>query len=160
MEPAQINMVILLKWSPKTQDTTKSFGRACRRSSLATPRTHCRDELRDRARCSRRQELLANLHGKLTAFQSFALGGIAGSIAEMITMPAVVVRTRLMVQGASATDDTQYRGFFDACQTMLRSEGIGTFYKGDGLFERRHLARGVGQGGRRTISERSFTRSD
>ena len=29
-----------------------------------------------------------------------------------------------------------------------------------GLFERRHLARGVGQGGRRTISERSFTRSD
>ena len=28
------------------------------------------------------------------------------------------------------------------------------------LFERRHLARGVGQGGRRTISERSFTRSD
>jgi len=27
------------------------------------------------------------------------------------------------------------------------------------LFERRHLARGVGQGGRRTISERSFTRS-
>ena len=48
-------------------------------------------------------------------------------------MPAVVVRTRLMVQGASATDATQYRGFFDACQTMLRSEGIGAFYKGDGL---------------------------
>jgi hypothetical protein len=36
---------------------------------------------------------------KLTAFQSFALGGIAGSIAEMITMPAVVVRTRLKVHG-------------------------------------------------------------
>ena len=70
--------------------------------------------------------------GKLTAFQSFALGGIAGSIAEMITMPAVVVRTRLMVQGASATDATQYRGFFDACQTMLRSEGIGTFSKAMG----------------------------
>jgi len=96
----------------------------------------------------------------LTVLQSFALGGIAGSIAEMTTMPTVVVRTPLMVQGASATDDTQYRGFFDACQMMLRSEGIGTFYKGDGLFERRHLARGVGQGGRRTISERSFTRSD
>ena len=71
--------------------------------------------------------------GKLTAFQSFALGGIAGSIAEMTTMPAVVVRTRLMVQGASATDATQYRGFFDACQTMLRSEGIGAFYKGAAL---------------------------
>jgi hypothetical protein len=69
----------------------------------------------------------------LTAFQSFALGGIAGSIAEMITMPAVVVRTRLMVQGASATDATQYRGFFDARQTMLGSEGIGAYYKGDGL---------------------------
>ena len=71
--------------------------------------------------------------GKLTAFQSFALGGIAGSIAEMITMPAVVVRTRLMVQGASATGATQYRGFFDACQTMLRIEGIGAFYKGAAL---------------------------
>jgi hypothetical protein len=68
----------------------------------------------------------------LSALQSFALGGIAGSIAEMTTMPTVVVRTRLMVQGASATDDTQYRGFFDACQTMLRSEGIGTFSKAMG----------------------------
>ena len=113
MQPISVALAAALRWQPQEPNR--------------------RDELRDRAWCSRRQELLANLHGKLTAFQSFALGGIAGSIVEMITMPAVAVRTRLMVQGASATDATQYRGFFDACQTMLRSEGIGAFYKGDGL---------------------------
>jgi hypothetical protein len=37
---------------------------------------------------------------------------------------------------------------------------VPTWTTKDELFERRHLARGVGQGGRRTISERSFTRSD
>lgn len=72
--------------------------------------------------------------GKGSALQSFALGGIAGSIAEMITMPAIVVRTRLMVQGVSATSAaTQYRGFVHACQTMLHHEGIGAFYKGAAL---------------------------
>eukprot|EP00322_Chrysochromulina_rotalis_P006512 CAMPEP_0115832778 /NCGR_PEP_ID=MMETSP0287-20121206/2834_1 /TAXON_ID=412157 /ORGANISM="Chrysochromulina rotalis, Strain UIO044" /LENGTH=282 /DNA_ID=CAMNT_0003286175 /DNA_START=51 /DNA_END=897 /DNA_ORIENTATION=+ len=46
-------------------------------------------------------------------------------------MPAVVVRTRLMVQGASTgSEATKYRGFLHACKTMLRNEGIGAFYKG------------------------------
>ena len=68
---------------------------------------------------------------KGSALQSFLLGGIAGSIAEMITMPAVVVRTRLMVQGAStAGEAVQYHGFLHACKTMMRNEGVGAFYKG------------------------------
>ena len=62
---------------------------------------------------------------------NFALGGLAGSIAEMITMPAVVVRTRLMVQGAaSASQATKYTSFVHACREMLRTEGAGAFYKG------------------------------
>ena len=138
MQPISVALAAALRWQPQEPNR--------------------RDELRDRARCSRRQELLANLHGKLTAFQSFALGGIAGTIAEMITVPAVAVRARLMVQGASAVpwllrcmpDIAAQRGHWRLLQGRWAVE----------LFERRHLARGVGQGGRRTISERSFTRSD
>jgi len=50
----------------------------------------------------------------------------------------IVVRTRMMVQGVSSSSSgasslTQYNGLVDACRTMLRTEGIGSFYKGAAL---------------------------
>ena len=63
---------------------------------------------------------------------SILLGGVAGSLAEAFVMPALVVRTRMMVQGADSSL-IAYRGFFDAVTTMFRDEGIGAFYKGVGL---------------------------
>jgi hypothetical protein len=63
---------------------------------------------------------------------SILLGGVAGSFAEAFVMPALVVRTRMMVQGADSSL-IAYRGFFDCVRTMFRDEGIGAFYKGVGL---------------------------
>ena len=75
----------------------------------------------------------ANQQQQLSPLQSVAIGGLVGGISESIVMPATVVRTRLMVQGAGSSNShavRQYRGFFDAASTMLRHEGIGSFYKG------------------------------
>jgi hypothetical protein len=40
-----------------------------------------------------------NADGKTEWWHPLVLGGAAGSMAEMIVMPMIVVRTRLMVQG-------------------------------------------------------------
>eukprot|EP00419_Tripos_fusus_P047519 CAMPEP_0172814576 /NCGR_PEP_ID=MMETSP1075-20121228/11304_1 /TAXON_ID=2916 /ORGANISM="Ceratium fusus, Strain PA161109" /LENGTH=297 /DNA_ID=CAMNT_0013654377 /DNA_START=40 /DNA_END=930 /DNA_ORIENTATION=+ len=59
------------------------------------------------------------------------LGGLAGSIGELVAQPMIVVRTRVMVQGVSTDAGiVRYGGFVDACRTMLRTEGIKAFYKG------------------------------
>ena len=63
---------------------------------------------------------------------SMILGGAAGSLAEVTVMPALVVRTRMMVQGADKSI-TQYSSFGNAMSTMIRKEGIGSFYKGMSL---------------------------
>lgn len=63
---------------------------------------------------------------------STLLGGMAGSLAEVTVMPALVVRTRMMVQGADSSI-TRYSSFGNALRTMIREEGIGSFYKGMGL---------------------------
>ena len=63
---------------------------------------------------------------------SVLLGGAAGSIAEMAVLPALVVRTRMMVQGADRSL-TAYSSFGDAIRTIYRTEGVGAFYKGLGL---------------------------
>lgn len=57
------------------------------------------------------------------------LGGLAGSCGELVAQPMIVVRTRMMVQGVSP-GIARYNGFFDTCATMLRTEGIKSFYKG------------------------------
>ncbi|EOD33103.1 hypothetical protein EMIHUDRAFT_460467 [Emiliania huxleyi CCMP1516] len=63
---------------------------------------------------------------------SVLLGGAAGSIAEVVVLPALVVRTRMMVQGADRSL-TAYSSFGDAIRTIYRTEGVGAFYKGLGL---------------------------
>ena len=63
---------------------------------------------------------------------SIVLGGISGSIAEAVVMPALIVRTRMMVQGTDKSMKA-YSSFGDAIKTMYRDEGIGAFYKGAGL---------------------------
>mmetsp|Transcript_113361 Transcript_113361/g.293452 ORF Transcript_113361/g.293452 Transcript_113361/m.293452 type:complete len:301 (-) Transcript_113361:77-979(-) len=66
-----------------------------------------------------------------------ALGGVAGSMGELLAQPMIVVRTRMMVQGVSSQTSgeglVRYSGFVDTCRTMFRTEGIGSFYKGAAL---------------------------
>ena len=68
----------------------------------------------------------------MTNAAEFVFGGVAGTFAEMCSMPSLVVRTRMMVQGADSTA-RQYKGFLHALGTMAKEEGIGTFYKGAGV---------------------------
>ena len=60
------------------------------------------------------------------------LGGAAGTVGEMAVLPALVVRTRMMVQGADSSA-RQYKGFVHCFRTMIKEEGIGSFYKGAGV---------------------------
>ena len=62
---------------------------------------------------------------------SLVLGGLAGSLAELVTLPALVVRTRMQVQGADPTG-RQYANFIVALRTIAREEGAAAFYKGAG----------------------------
>ena len=62
---------------------------------------------------------------------SLILGGLAGSLAELVTLPALVVRTRMQVQGADPTG-RQYANFLVALRTIAREEGAAAFYKGAG----------------------------
>ena len=69
---------------------------------------------------------------ELSSLESTIIGGITGSIAEAVVMPALVIKTRMMAQGADASL-TSYRSAAHAASTMLRDEGFGAFYKGLGL---------------------------
>eukprot|EP00050_Salpingoeca_kvevrii_P020023 m.93348 g.93348 ORF g.93348 m.93348 type:complete len:300 (-) comp8681_c0_seq3:103-1002(-) len=55
-------------------------------------------------------------------------GGTASCIAEAVTLPVDVVKTRLQMQGADGS--RQYRSIADAFATTHRQEGIRAFYKG------------------------------
>jgi len=65
-------------------------------------------------------------------WQSLVFGGIAGSAGELLAQPMIVVRTRMMVQGVQGSGGSihAYNGFLDTCRTMLRVEGLRSFYKG------------------------------
>ena len=39
---------------------------------------------------------------ELSSLESTIIGGITGSIAEAVVMPALVIKTRMMAQGADA----------------------------------------------------------
>ena len=60
---------------------------------------------------------------------TLTLGGIAGSVAEACVQPALVIRTRMMVQGADSSAKA-YTSFFDAFKSIQSTEGISGFYKG------------------------------
>mmetsp|Transcript_7922 Transcript_7922/g.24580 ORF Transcript_7922/g.24580 Transcript_7922/m.24580 type:complete len:288 (+) Transcript_7922:116-979(+) len=63
-------------------------------------------------------------------WQPLVLGGVAGSVGELVAQPMIVVRTRMMVQGVGGEGMVRYSGFADTCRTMLRTEGLRSFYKG------------------------------
>ncbi|CAL5079824.1 unnamed protein product [Urochloa decumbens] len=65
------------------------------------------------------------------------IGAFAGAITGALTTPLDVMKTRLMIQGQTS----QYRGFIDCAQTILREEGAGAFLKG---IEPRVLWIGIG----------------
>eukprot|EP00808_Paulinella_micropora_P013018 g66227.t1 len=67
--------------------------------------------------------------GGLSLAEHVLLGGAAGSFAELCTLPALVVRTRMQVQGTVGTAN-KYRSFPHALMTIIREEGLGAFYKG------------------------------
>ena len=73
----------------------------------------------------------------------FALGGLAGSFAEMAVLPSLTVRTRMMIQGADS-NARQYTSFAQCFRSIVREEGVGAFYKGAGInFAFTPLARGL-----------------
>ena len=70
----------------------------------------------------------------LSTAETVVIGGVAGSVAEIIVQPALVVRTRMMVQGVDKSGaTTQYSSFGQAVRSMFRTEGMSAFYKGGGV---------------------------
>ena len=65
----------------------------------------------------------------VSAAESIIIGGIAGSVAEICVQPALVVRTRMMVQGVDRRA-AAFSSFFDCVRTMCRTEGFGALKGG------------------------------
>lgn len=67
-----------------------------------------------------------------TQLTQFGAGALAGLVNTLVLSPLDVVKTRLQVQGGSAAGAaaTQYRGLFHALRSMLREEGIRSYYRG------------------------------
>lgn len=57
-------------------------------------------------------------------------GALAGLVNTLVLSPLDVVKTRLQVQGSSSFAATKYRGLFDALRSMLREEGLRSYYRG------------------------------
>lgn len=68
---------------------------------------------------------------RFSANQLVTLAGAAsGFLAGIIVCPLDVVKTRLQAQGAMAGNPIQYKGFFNAFQTIFKNEGIRGLYRG------------------------------
>ena len=63
---------------------------------------------------------------------SLLSGSIAGIVADVATHPLGTVKTRLQVQGASASSLTRYGGVAQGLTRILSREGVGALYKGVG----------------------------
>eukprot|EP00457_Paulinella_chromatophora_P009797 gb/GEZN01009871.1/.p1 GENE.gb/GEZN01009871.1/~~gb/GEZN01009871.1/.p1 ORF type:complete len:296 (-),score=21.21 gb/GEZN01009871.1/:41-928(-) len=93
--------------------------------------------------------------GDVGPFANMVLGGTAGSLAELCTLPALFVRTRMQVQGIQGS---RYTSFLHAMRTIIKEEGVAVFYKGATFnILMTPFARGLYIGGlelsRRTIGE-------
>ena len=64
---------------------------------------------------------------------SLLSGSIAGIFADVATHPLGTVKTRLQVQGASASSLTRYGGVAQGLTRILSREGVGALYKGVGV---------------------------
>lgn len=65
-----------------------------------------------------------------TQLSQFGAGALAGLVNTLVLSPLDVVKTRLQVQGSSTVATTPYRGLFDALRSMLREEGLRSYYRG------------------------------
>ena len=64
---------------------------------------------------------------------SLLSGSLAGIVADVATHPLGTVKTRLQVQGASASSLTRYGGVAQGLTRILTKEGVGALYKGVGV---------------------------
>lgn len=64
---------------------------------------------------------------------SLISGSIAGIVADVATHPLGTVKTRLQVQGASASSLTKYSGVGQGLTCILSKEGVGALYQGIGV---------------------------
>jgi solute carrier family 25 thiamine pyrophosphate transporter 19 len=83
----------------------------------------------------RKLQYLADAYSKRsgvhTALLPFAMGGIAGASALIITFPLDTLRTRFSVLGLGHYQ-LNYRSSWDAIREISRREGLAGFYKGIG----------------------------
>eukprot|EP00878_Enallax_costatus_P040744 GHUV01047106.1.p1 GENE.GHUV01047106.1~~GHUV01047106.1.p1 ORF type:complete len:202 (+),score=47.32 GHUV01047106.1:533-1138(+) len=70
------------------------------------------------------KRLLADDHGELTVPRRLLAGACAGMTATALTHPLDTVRLRL------ALPNHPYKGAIDAASSMVRTEGVKSFYKG------------------------------
>ena len=62
-----------------------------------------------------------------SVIKGLAYGGFASCVAEVVTMPIDVVKTRMQFSGAHSV---QYKGSIDAATQILRREGAQALFKG------------------------------
>jgi len=65
-----------------------------------------------------------------SVWRGLAYGGFASCVAETITMPVDVVKTRLQFDGAVAGAARQYSGSLNCAMSLLRTEGLQALFKG------------------------------
>lgn len=64
-----------------------------------------------------------------SAAKGLLFGGIASSLAEVVTLPVDVLKTRLQLQGQMGAA-AEYKGSIDAVVQIVRTEGVGALWKG------------------------------
>ena len=75
------------------------------------------------------KHLLADQNGKLAPHSSMAAGTLGGVVATVVTYPADMVKTRLIVQHTH-TKKARYRGIVHAFSLIVKEEGVLALYKG------------------------------
>mmetsp|Transcript_24008 Transcript_24008/g.66718 ORF Transcript_24008/g.66718 Transcript_24008/m.66718 type:complete len:302 (+) Transcript_24008:196-1101(+) len=70
------------------------------------------------------KRIFSTKDGEMTVPRRLLSGACAGMTATALTHPLDTVRLRLALPGCP------YNGMIDACRTMVRTEGVGSLYKG------------------------------
>ncbi|KAG2464628.1 solute carrier family 25 member 43 [Polypterus senegalus] len=68
--------------------------------------------------------------GYITQWGAIVAGSLAGIVATLITYPADVIETRLIIQNKKSPS---YKGIMDALRTICKNEGFLTLYRGASL---------------------------
>jgi solute carrier family 25 S-adenosylmethionine transporter 26 len=75
-----------------------------------------------------RRKNMGDSSGALSAPENALIGIASALVGAAITHPADVIKTRMMTQGASAA--IPYLSTMDCVQTILKTEGLSSFYSG------------------------------